>query len=108
MAAVHYAVKQGDKSSVKRFLDVLTPEQQLRFLSTKDKKDKDGKTAAQCAPAEELKEMDRMLRQYMCEADFEINYGEFVLFSLLVGFRIRKYHWFVLFFLLKNYLTIVR
>ena len=38
IVAVHYAVKQGDKGSVKSLLDSLTPEQQLQFLSTKDKK----------------------------------------------------------------------
>ena len=91
IVAVHYAVKQGDKSSVKSLLDSLTPEQQLQFLSTKDKKDVDGKTAVQWAPADERKEIDKMLRQYMREADFEVNYGEFVLFSLLSGFRIRKW-----------------
>ena len=37
--AVNYAVKQGDKRSVKTFLDSLTPEQRLQFLCTKDKKD---------------------------------------------------------------------
>ena len=91
IVAVHYAVKQGDKSSVKTLLDGLTPEQQLQFLSTKDKKYKDGKTAAQCAPADERKEMDKMLRRYNHEADFEVNYGEFVLFPMLTGFGIRQW-----------------
>ena len=80
IVAVHYAVKQGDKSSVKALLDGLTAEQQLQFLSTKDKKDGSGKTAVQWAPADERKELDKMLRQYMREADFEVNYGKFVLF----------------------------
>ena len=91
IVAVHYAVKQGDKSSVKTLLDSLSPEQQLQILSTKDKKDESGKTAAQWAPADERKEIDKMLRQCMREADFDVNYGEFVLFSLLSGFRIRKW-----------------
>ena len=90
IVAVHYAVRQGDKSSVKSFLDGLTPEQQLQFLSTKDKKDESGKTAVQWAPADERKEIDKMLRQYMREADFEVNYGEFALFLHLAGFVIRK------------------
>ena len=64
---------------MKRLLDSLTPEQQLQFLSTKDKKNKDGKTAAQWAPPNERKEMDKMLRHYNREADFEVNYGEFAL-----------------------------
>ena len=37
IVAVHYAVKRGEKGSVKTFLDGLTPDQQLQFLSTKDK-----------------------------------------------------------------------
>ena len=65
---------------MKTLLDSLTPEQQLQFLSTKDKKDKDGKTAVQWAPADERKDMDKMLRRYRREADFEVNYGEFILF----------------------------
>ena len=81
IVAVHYAVKQGDKSSVKSLLDSLTPEQQLQFLSTKDKRDESGKTSVQWAPAGERKEIDRMLRQYMREADFEVNYGEFFFYS---------------------------
>ena len=83
IVAVHYAVKQGDKLSVKSFLDGLTPEQQLQFLSAKDKKDESGKTAAQWAPADERKEIDKMLRQYRREADFEVNYGKLALFSHL-------------------------
>ena len=75
---------------MKTLLDSLTSEQQLQFLSTKDAKDETGKTAAQCAPADERKEIDKMLRQYMREADFEVNYGEFFLSSLLSGFGIRK------------------
>ena len=75
---------------MKSLLDSLTPEQQLQFLSTKDKKDESGKTAAQCAPADERKEMDKMLRRYNREADFEVNYGEFLLFSILAGFGIRQ------------------
>ena len=70
---------------MKSLLDSLTPEQQLQFLSTKDKKDESGKTAVQWAPADERKEIDKMLRQYMIEANFEVNYGEFVLFSILAG-----------------------
>ena len=85
-------IKHGDKGSVKNFLDSLTAEQQLRFLSTKDKKDVDGKTAVQWAPAEERKGIDKMLRQYMREADFEVNYGEFALFPHLAVFEIRKWH----------------
>ena len=65
---------------MKSLLYSLTPEKQLQFLSTKDAKDESGKTAAQWAPADERKEIDKMLRQYMREADFEVNYGEFVLF----------------------------
>ena len=80
ITAVHYAVKQRDKRSVKTLLDRLTPEQQHQFLSTKDKKDESGKTAAQWAPSDERREIDKMLRQYMREADFAMNYGEFVLF----------------------------
>ena len=76
--------------SVKTLLDSLTPEQQLQFLSTKDKKYKDRKTAAQCAPADERKEIDKMLRHYEREADFEVNYGEFALFSFLAEPGIRK------------------
>ena len=75
---------------MKRLLDSLTPEKQFQFLSTKDKKDISGKTAVQWAPADERKEIDKMLKQYMREADFEVNYGEFALFSLLAGFGIRK------------------
>ena len=88
ITALHYAVKQGDKGSVKTLLHSLTPEQQLQFLSTKDKKDESGKTAVQWAPADERKEIDNMLRQYIHEADFEVNYGEFSLFSLLAGLHI--------------------
>ena len=62
---------------MKSLLDSLTPEQQLQFLSTKDKKDESGKTAAQYAPADERKAMDKMLRRYNREADFEVNNGEF-------------------------------
>ena len=65
---------------MKTLLDSFTPEKQLLFLSTKDKKDKDGKTAVQWAPADERKDMDKMLRRYRREADFEVNYGEFILF----------------------------
>ena len=73
---------------MKTLLDSLTPEQLLQFLSTKDKKDEGSKTAVQCAPADERKEIDKMLKQYMREADFDINYGKFALFSLLaVHFR---------------------
>ena len=100
IVAVHYAVKQGDKSSVKRLLDSLTPEQQLQFLSTKDKKDVDGKTAVQWAPADERKEIDKMLRQYMREADFEVNYGEF--FSILTLFRIWNQEMALVFFLIDT------
>ena len=85
IVAVHYAVKQGGKSSVNTLLNTLTPEQQLQFLSTKDKKDESGKTAVQWAPADERKEIEKMLRQRMREADFEVNYGEFVLFALFSG-----------------------
>ena len=74
-------MKQGDKSSVKTLLDSFTPEKQLQFLSTKDKKDMDGKTAVQWAPADERKEIDKMLRRYNREADFEVNYGKLALFS---------------------------
>ena len=77
---------------MKSLLDSLTPEQQLQFLSTKDKKDVDGKTAIQWAPADERKEINKMLRQYMREADFAVNYGNFALFSHLAGFGIRKWH----------------
>ena len=87
IVAVHYAVKQGGKSSVKTLLNTLTPEQQLQFLSTKDKKDESGKTAVQWAPADERKEIDKLLRQYMREADFEVNYGRCALFSLLEGLK---------------------
>ena len=89
--ALHYAVKQGHKGSVKTVLDSLTPEQRLDFLSTKDKKDESGKTAIQWAPADERKEIDKMLRQCMREADFEVNYGEFVLFLLFSGFGIIRF-----------------
>ena len=102
IVALHRAVKQGDKSSVKTILDSLTPKEQLLFLSTKDKKDESGKTAIQCAPADERKEIDKMLRQYMREADFEVNYGKFALFSHLAGFRIRKWHYFF------SYIDIIR
>ena len=88
IVAVHYAVKQGDKSSVKTLLDGLTPDQQLNFLSTKDK---DGKAAAQLAPADVRKDMDKMLAHYKREADFEVNYGGFVLFSMLTRFGIRQW-----------------
>ena len=91
IVAVHYAVKQGGKVSAKTLLDSLTPEKKLQLLSTKDKKDVDGKTAVQSAPADERKEIDKMLRQYMREADFEVNYGRFALFFLLAGFEIRKW-----------------
>ena len=77
---------------MKTLLDSLTSEQQLQFLSTKDKKDTDGKPAAQWAPTDERREIDKMLRQYLREADFEVNYGELVLFSPLVGLGIRKQH----------------
>ena len=82
IVAVHYAVKQGDKSSVKKLLDSLTPEQQLQFLSTKDKKDVDGKTAVQWAPATGRKDIEKMLKQYKRGADFEVNYGKLALFPL--------------------------
>ena len=36
IAAVHYAVKQGGKSSVKTVLDNLSPEQQMQSLFTQD------------------------------------------------------------------------
>ena len=85
---------------MKTLLDSFTPEQQLQFLSTKDKKDESGKTAVQWAPPDERKEMDKMLRQYMREADFEVNYGEFTLFSLLAGFGIRKWRKFLVCFFL--------
>ena len=85
IVAVHYAVKRGEKGSVKTFLDGLTPDQQLQFLSTKDKKDADGKTAVQWAPADERKEMDKMLKHYKREADFEVNYGKLALFAHLIG-----------------------
>ena len=75
---------------MKTLLDSLTPEQQLQFLSTKDKKDESGKTAVQWAPADERKEIDKMLRQYMREADFEVNYGKFALFTILTGFGIKQ------------------
>ena len=88
---------------MKTLLDSLTPEQQLQFLSTKDKKDESGKTAAQCAPADERKQIDKMLRQYMREAYFEVNYGKFILFSILARFGIRQL---VLFFAFNNYFTI--
>ena len=94
IVAVHYAVNQGGKSSVETLLNSLTPEKQLQFLSTKDKKDEDGKTAVQWAPADERKEIDKMLRQYMREADFEAKYGKFVVSSHLAGFRIRKWRQF--------------
>ena len=100
IVAVHYAVKQGDKSSVKSLLDSLTPEQQLQFLSTKDKRDESGKTSVQWAPAGERKEIDRMLRQYMREADFEVNYGEF--FSILTLFRIWNQEMALVFFLIDT------
>ena len=100
IVAVHYAVKQGDKSSVKTLLDGLTPEQQLQFLFTKDKKDVDGKTAVQWAPAEERNEMDKMLRRYNREADFEVNYGELTLLLMLAGFEIRQWISFQLCFFL--------
>ena len=77
--AIHYAVKRGDKSSVKELLDSLTPEKQLQFLSAKDK---DGKAAVQCAPANERKDMGKMLKHNKREADFEVNYGKLALFSL--------------------------
>ena len=76
---------------MKTLLDGLTPEKQLQFLSTKDKKDMDGKTAVQWAPADERNEMDKMLRRYKREADFEVNYGELTLFSMLAGFGIRQW-----------------
>ena len=91
IVAVHYAIKQGDKASVRSLLDSFTPEQQLQFLFTKDKKDMDGNTAVQCAPTDERKEIDKMLRQYMSEADFEVNYGELTLLSMLAGFEIRQW-----------------
>ena len=91
IVAVHYAIKQGDKASVRSLLDSFTPEQQLQFLSTKDKKDMDGKTAVQCAPTDERNEMDKMLRRYRREADFEVNYGELTLLSMLAGFEIRQW-----------------
>ena len=72
---------------MKSLLDSLTPGQQLKFLSTKGK---DGKTAVQWAPADVCRDMDKMLKNYMREADFEVNYGKFALFSLLAGFGIRK------------------
>ena len=72
---------------MKNLLDSLTPEQQLKFLSTKDK---DGRAAVQLAPADVRKDMDKMLKHYKREADFEVNYGEFALFSLLTGFGIRQ------------------
>ena len=91
IVAVHYAVKQGDKSSVKSLLDSFTPEKQLQFLFTKDKKNMDGKTAIQWAPADERNEMGKMLRRYRREADFEVNYGELTLLSMLAGFEIRQW-----------------
>mgnify|MGYP001795820097 FL=1 len=73
IVAVHYAVKQGDKSSVKNLLDSITPEQQLKILSVKDE---DGKRAVQLAPADLRKDMDKMLKHYKREAEFEVNYGK--------------------------------
>ena len=67
---------------MKTLLDSLTSEQQLKFLSTKDK---DGKTAIQRAPATGRKDMDKMLKYYKCEADFEVNYGKLALLSHLTG-----------------------
>ena len=40
----------------------------------------DGKTAVQWAPADERKEMDKMLKHYKREADFEVNYGKLALY----------------------------
>ena len=76
---------------MKNLLESLTPEQQLQFLSTKDKKDESGKTAVQLAPADERKEIDKMLRRYNREADFEVNHGVYVLFSMFVGLGIRQW-----------------
>ena len=67
---------------MKNLLDSLTPEQQLKFLSTKDK---DGRAAVQLAPADVRKDMDKMLKHYKREADFEVNYGKLALFSHLAG-----------------------
>ena len=67
---------------MKSLLDSLTPEQQLQFLSTKDK---DGKAAVQYAPADVRKDMDKMLKRYKREADFEVNYGKLALFTHLAG-----------------------
>ena len=66
---------------MKKLLDSLTPEKQLQFLSTKDKKDVDGKTAVQWAPATERKDIEKMLKQYKREADFDVNYGKLALWG---------------------------
>ena len=43
--------------------------------------DKDGKTAVQQrAPADQRKEIEKMLKQYERAADFEINYGKLTIF----------------------------
>ena len=75
---------------MKNLLDSLTPEQRLQVLSTKDKKDESGKTAVQWVPADERKEMDKMLKHYRRDADFEVNYGEFFLSSTVAVFGIRQ------------------
>ena len=78
IVALHYAVKQGDRDSVKTLLDSLTAEQQLKLLSTMDKY---GKTAVQQrAPADQPKEIEKMLKHYMRGADFEVNYGKLTTF----------------------------
>ena len=77
IVALHYAVKQGDRDSVKTLLDSLTAEQQLKLLSTMDK---DGKTAVQRAPADQRKAIEKVLKHYKREADFEVNYGKLTIF----------------------------
>ena len=67
---------------MKSLLDSLTPEQQLQFLSTKDK---DGKAAVQLAPADVRKDMEKMLKKYKREANFEVNYGKLARFPHLAG-----------------------
>ena len=62
---------------MKTLLDSLTAEQQLKLLSTLDE---DGKTSVQRAPADQRKEIEKMLKQYERAADFEVNYGKLNLF----------------------------
>ena len=71
--ALHYAALSGSTETVKTLLDNLTPEQQLKLLSVLDHA---GKTASKLAAASKHNKIEKMLKKYERDADFEVNYGK--------------------------------